>query len=85
MNKIQDGFVALGDSYQPMTVSSNRAEYARISFVGDTIVVRAIGAAKIELLNESDDGLTFKLTDGAIERPAADSRAQADHKIKGNM
>ena len=72
MNKCLDGFVAFGDSYKPVTITSDRKHFAHISFVGDQIVIRPGRNAHIVYDHAGPEGMAFQLV------PAQPAEAEPD-------
>lgn len=60
MNKIQDGFFAGGDSYKPLTISSDMQHMASLSFVGDQVVIRAGRNTDLEFVH-AEGNIVFKI------------------------
>lgn len=83
MNKVQDGYVALSDSYKPVTISTDRKHYASISFVGDKVVIRTGNESSFVIEHASDDSLIFKLVDSeGTSDPDIDEPAQQKEVVE---
>ena len=64
MNKVQDGFASIYDSYKPLTISSDRRHFASLSFVGDRMVIRPTTTdTEIVVEHSSSDSFIFRLVD----------------------
>lgn len=73
MNKIQDGFASIEDSYKPITLTTDRRHFASLSFVGEQVILRPGSNAELVLEHSGPDSLVFRIAPRTATQPEPDT------------